>query len=111
MATQTVCGGCGAYLPTGATFCERCGWAHAAPRDSGMLDRLIDNGSWHGLWKWLWTFWTIAYPLLIIGDAISAGTDAAAQFASLFVAGTLFAPWIIGVITFGVLFTVTRPDG
>lgn len=108
---QTTCRGCGAFIPAGATACERCGWSAHPDRSGGesTFDRLAEDASWHGLWKWLWVFWTIAYPLLIVGADIQYGSNTAGRFASLLVAGSYAWPWLVGVITLGVLYTVTRP--
>lgn len=110
MASQAVCGGCGAYLPAGAEVCERCGWERrTVVGGPDLVDRLGD-WSWHALWKWVWVFWTIAYSLFTIGAYIQYGGQYSGAFASLTVAGSLAWPWLVGVITFGVLYAVTRTE-
>jgi hypothetical protein len=109
VAAGATCGGCGAFLAPGAAICERCGWRaradDASPDD--MFGRLAEM-SWHGLWKWLWVVWTIAYPIISVGDLLGTQGQPVAQFGILVVAGFSVWPWLVGVIVLGVLYTVTK---
>jgi hypothetical protein len=113
MTGRAVCGGCGAYLATGTAVCERCGWQASSLGEAGPTPELVERlfgASWHGLWKWVWVLWTIAYPMLTVSAYVENGGQDSGAFASLLVAGSLAWPWLVGVITFGVLYTVTRPE-
>ena len=113
MAGRAVCGGCGAYLAPGAAICERCCWQASSLAEAGpapdLIERLV-GASWHGLCKWVWVGWTVAYPLLTIAAYLQDGGQDSGAFASFLVAGSLAWPWLVGVITFGVLYTVTRHE-
>ena len=116
---RVTCSGCGAYLSPGLAVCERCGRAvpgatNHDERGPDLIDRLF-AASWHALWKWLWVFWTIAYPVLWVSALVTGGNQpplgsSTGVFDSFVVGGTFAWPWLVGVIVLGVLYTVTRTE-
>jgi hypothetical protein len=69
----------------------------------------MEGGGLRTFFRQLLQVWAIGYVVLSLLPLFANGGNAVGGIVSLFVAGTLFGPWIVGVIVLGVL-VLTSPE-
>lgn len=119
----TRCPRCARYAGLDATFCPHCGARLArqsAPLPSATeyppYAALVEpraRSTIHQVFRWLFTIWLIAYPVLscgpiLLGAATGGASGGATTAAGLFVGAVYLLPWLIGLLVLGFLAVLTQ---